>query len=71
MDWTELAWPWTESEKKRTKMQFWKIWDCFAIYIKKWTVFKRIRTNLQKHNTWTELQFLKMFGLKCKKNKIG
>jgi len=26
-----LAWPWTESEKKRTKMQICKIWDCFAI----------------------------------------
>ena len=27
-----LAWPWTESEKKRTNMQICKIWDCFAIF---------------------------------------
>ena len=35
--------------------------DCFQ---KNWDKFA-------KHNIWTELQFLKMFGLKCKNNKIG
>jgi len=36
--------------------------DCFQ---KNWDKLAK------KQNIWTELQFLKVFGLKCKNNKIG
>jgi len=67
---------WTESEK-RTKMQFWEIkdWnairhlDCFENNKTETGLFWKLEldTSAIKCKIWTELQFLKILGLKCKK----
>ena len=49
--------------------------DCFWNLKRKLKLFLRIKKKLgqtcKKQNIWAKSQFLKVFGLKCKNNKIG
>ena len=78
--WTSLlAWhPLDRTAKKGLKCNFGKFGTEMQ-FIKDWTVLKELKgkdclkleLRLLKCKIWTELQFLKVLGLKCNNNKIG
>jgi len=77
----QLVWHlWTELKKRGLKCNFGKFGTEMQ-FIKDWTVLKELkgkdclklelRLFAIKCKIWTELQFLKVLGLKCNNNKIG